>query len=252
MFPCRVLNVFLVLWSPCWIIKDSRFVKSPHLLVPLRKHSVTEDPTDKKFICVYPSVLFLRFLSVFCFLFSVFPMFPMEPLAANFTSLFSPPFPIGVCGWVQPVRRFNGVWRRCAELTVLDRGKLLPPRQPPRHHRTELEGGYHPVSGECLPPIQNTARPSAQPTISPLCGVRARAHHWWRARACRYRRAIAQECSRAEDCHGARASQIVRPGARAGYNDHHKGESHGQWEHGEELRPLHRGWGWANFGSWTV
>ncbi len=106
----------------------------------------------------------------------------------------------------------------------------------------------HLVSGERLSPIQNTARPSAQPTISPLHG----AHRWRRARACRDRRANVQECDKAEDRHGARASRIIRPGARAGYNDRHERESRGQWECGEELRPLHCDWGWANFGSWTV
>ncbi len=56
----------------------------------------------------------------------------------------------------------------------------------------------------------------------------------------------------AEDRHGADADCDVRPGARAGYNARHEGASRGQWERGEERSPLHRGWGWAEFGSGTA
>ncbi len=123
-------------------------------------------------------------------------------------------FPHGFPHLVQPVRR------HCAELTVLDRGRLLLPRRPPTHHQTELEGSYHPVSGERLSPIQSTARPRAQPTITLRCGAQAR--------ACRDRRAIAAWSDSAEDRRGAGAADNVRPGMRAGYNVRHEGESHGQ------------------------
>ncbi len=167
----------------------------------------------------------------------------MDPLASKFTSLACKDLTLlGVCRWVQPARRFNSVRQCCAEFTVLDRVQLLPIRRPPRHHQTELEGDYHPVSGERLSPNQSTARPRAQPTITPRCGAQA-----W---ACRDRRAIAAQSNSAEDRRGA--ADNVRPGPRAGYNARHEGESRGQWERGEELRPLHHGWGWAEFGSGTA
>ncbi len=73
---------------------------------------------------------------------------------------------------------------------------------------------------------------------SPRCQSIARRDRW----------AIAQECDRAENGHGARASRIVRLGARVGYNE---GESCRWCERGEELRPLGR-WGWTEYGAATV
>lgn len=43
--------------------------------------------------------------------------------------------------------------------------------------------------------------------------------------------------SATEDRHGARASRIITPGARAGYNSRHERESRGRCVHREELRP---------------
>ncbi|ROL01479.1 hypothetical protein DPX16_2048 [Anabarilius grahami] len=55
--------------------------------------------------------------------------------------------------------------------------------RPPRHLRTRLEGGHHQVSGEHLSPIQDTARPRAQPTTTLDCGDFARAPRTWRGTA---------------------------------------------------------------------
>ncbi len=93
---------------------------------------------------------------------------------------------------------------------------------PDTAHWTELEGSNHPVSGEHLSPIQSTARPRAQPTITSLHRAKARAHRWRRAQACRNRWAIAVWGDRAEDRRRPRAARDVRPGARAGYNACHE------------------------------
>ncbi len=84
----------------------------------------------------------------------------MDPLTALFVSLACKDLPLV---------------EYAVEFTVLDRGKLPPPPRPPRHHWTEQEGSYHPVSGERLSQIQSSARPIAQPTITPMCGAQARA-----------------------------------------------------------------------------
>ncbi len=152
--------------------------------------------------------------------------------------------------WVSRGTSAFSLKRWNAEVPVQDWGDLPLPHWPPRHHRIELEGGDHPVSGEHPAPIANAARPRAQPTITPLCGARAWAHRWWRARARRDRRAWAKWSDCAEDRPGARAHD-VRPGARAGFRARHGGEGHGQWERGGKLHPLHHGWGWAELsGIW--
>ncbi len=84
----------------------------------------------------------------------------MDPLTALFVSLACKDLPLV---------------EYAVEFTVLDRGKLPPPPRPPRHYWTEQEGSYHPVSGERLSQIQSSARPIAQPTITPMCGAQARA-----------------------------------------------------------------------------
>ncbi len=81
------------------------------------------------------------------------------------------------------------------------------------------------------------SRPSAQPTISPLRGVHARAHRWRSAGARHDRRAIAARSDSTEDCRGARVADDVSQGARAGNRACHVGECHGQFERGAELRP---------------
>ncbi len=57
---------------------------------------------------------------------------------------------------------------------------------------------------------------------------------------------------RAEDCHRARAADDVIQGVWAVNNARQEGESRGQRERGEELRPLHSGWVWAEYGAGTV
>ncbi len=63
--------------------------------------------------------------------------------------------------------------------------------------------------------------------------------------------AIAARSNRAPDRRGAATTSAVSLGVWAGYNACHKGES-GRCERGEELRPLHHSWGWAEYGFATV
>ncbi len=87
------------------------------------------------------------------------------------------------------------------------------------------ENYHRPInqSGECLSLIQSTARPRAQPTITPLRRVQT---HWWRR---------AKRSDSAKNRHRARAASIVRPDARAGYSACHEGKSHRQCERWKRL-----------------
>ncbi len=85
-------------------------------------------------------------------------------------------------------------------------------------------------------------------TQSPAQGAPAQAHRWRRAISRRDLRASAKPSDWADDRPGSWA-QPVKPGARAGDSAHHEGASRGRCEHGVELRPLHRGWGWAGQGG---
>ncbi len=68
-----------------------------------------------------------------------------------------------------------------------------PPRRPPRHHRTELEGSDHLVSGECLRPIQSPARhlPAARsmspssPRLTSRCRMERQSNGAPRSRICK-------------------------------------------------------------------
>ncbi len=91
--------------------------------------------------------------------------------------------------------------------------------------------------------------PSVPRGISPVpLRIQCPAHHLPAARlAC-----IAARSDSAEDRRGARAADDVSQGVWAGNNARHEGEYRGQCELGEELRPLRRGWGWAEYGVWIV
>ncbi len=79
---------------------------------------------------------------------------------------------IRVCARVQQARRLDRSRRHYTELSALDRGQLSSPSVPPRHHRTELKGRDHPVSGECPAPIQN------QPAFQSVGRPPARHRSW--------------------------------------------------------------------------
>ncbi len=93
------------------------------------------------------------------------------------------------------------------------------------------------------------SRPRAQPTFSPRC--RARVHRWWRAISLHDLWASAKPSDWVEDRPRSWV-QHVRSGARAKDSAYHEGACRGRCERGVELRPLQRGWGWADYTSGTA
>ncbi len=94
---------------------------SPHSLTP-HSSTMTEHWTYKQEITllhVCPPFLFLHFVLLFCFYcLSLFPHW--SPRRNVHIPSSTGPAPLGVHGWVQPARRFNGVQQHCTELTALN------------------------------------------------------------------------------------------------------------------------------------
>ncbi len=132
-----------------------------HLLLHLlASHSSSHDRSN--FISIF---LFVSFPCIVqCFFVSV--MFLMDLLASMFNSLAHKDLPF--LEFAVEISQF-------AVLTAFNDAVLKSLFWIGANYYcpVELEGGNHPVSGECLPPIQNTARPRTQPTITPLHGARA-------------------------------------------------------------------------------
>ncbi len=85
---------------------------------------------------------------------------------------------------------------------------------------------------------------SAQLTISPLCGANAQAHRWWRAGARRDR--LSHRRMERQSWGSPQSRMLLITSVKV-----HCLEGESGWcEHGEERRPLHRGW--AEYGAWTV
>ncbi|XP_042594769.1 uncharacterized protein LOC122139720 [Cyprinus carpio] len=85
-------------------------------------------------------------------------------IATRFSALAPKRSPLcGVGVRVLRDRRKNSTGLCHAKLSVLDRGQLLSPRGPPRHHRTELEGRDPLVFGKHPVPIQN--QPAARSRV---------------------------------------------------------------------------------------
>lgn len=161
-----------VFWFPVFvlqiIIKDCSLEVYPTSTCSSSPASCCSSKRDRtpdwnNFICIVP--LHLYFLCfVQCFVFC----FPHVPNGSPCRKVYHPrlqePFPVGVCGWVQPALHFN----------VIQRYYYRPVDLSDTTGLSWIE-----VIIWCLEmslAIQNTARPNAQPTISPLRGAQTQTH----------------------------------------------------------------------------